>query len=135
MNCTVNHEDWLWTLACNEAKGSRFLKGMCYISIIMFLVILSFGLQYVLIIGLWNWGEALNYVAISFIAWAGIVHLSDRLSTGEKKTIALSKTKTEGHLNMDSMVHLAMKKKLGIISLIFLILGLFSEAASQVIAT
>jgi len=128
----MNSEDWLWYLACNAAKRDRFLKKMYWYSASYFTIIVFFAVVWRMI-GFWSVLNSLTYIGINFLFFAMFVHLSDRLFLSREQVNTLSRT-DEGK-NFDSFLHIVRRKKLGIISLVFLFLGFLSEACTAIIAT
>jgi hypothetical protein len=127
----MNNDDWLWYLACNAARRDRFLKKMYWSSGGYFTLILFFAVMW-RIIGFWSVLNSLTYIGINFLFFAMFVHLSDRLFLGREQVNILNRT-DEGK-NLDSSLHIVRRKKLGIISLVFLFLGFLSEAGTAIIA-
>jgi len=125
----MQYEDWLWYLAREQANKSGFLKGMRNWSILFFAGVLFFIIVYCLM-HLWKLEEGFTYAAICFIVWSGLIHLSDRLHMNRRNMIALSTT--DESTNLHSLVTLLIKRRLGIISVIFLVLGFLSEVGNQI---
>lgn len=106
----MNGEDWLWYLACNQAKRDRFLRRMYRSSAGFFTLIIFFAVVWRMV-GFWSVLSSLTYVGINFLFFAMFVHLSDRLFLSREQANTLSRT--DEVKNLDSSLHIVRKKKLG----------------------
>jgi predicted RNA-binding Zn-ribbon protein involved in translation (DUF1610 family) len=116
----------LWNTAvhsANKFRAFRFaLSGSTFIVIFFTFVVWFYTAQHI-----WKLQEGLDYAAIVLIAWAGIVHLSDRLFINKSATIASCTNSNE--VNINRLIELVAKRRLGLISASFLALGFMCEIA------
>jgi hypothetical protein len=84
--------------------------------------------------GHWDWPAGLDFVAIMFIAWGAIVHLSDRL--GRKQDAKSAICRGGDHMKLYLLTQLFVRRKLGWLSVIFFVSGMifeFVKLASDVV--
>ena len=127
----MDSDEWLWYLANSQVKCDRFLKRMYWRSGVFFMIIVFFAVFWTLF-GFWNLRESLAYTGIYFLFYSMFVHLSDRLFLGREQVRNLSRT-DEGK-NLESSLHIVRRKKLGVISFVFLFLGFLSEVGTAIIS-
>lgn len=135
----------LWNSAVGKAKSSPVLKRMNEYSKCIFILALGLGLLFYFI-DLWTLDNLLDYLAITFIAWGAIVHLSDRLYMREDDAIAICRNlswssssppprmqmawqfqSNADKVNASLLTELVIKKKLGKLSAAFVLAGMLSE--------
>jgi hypothetical protein len=124
-------DDWLLYLACNAIKRDRFLKRIYRLSGVFFATILFFSVSWPLF-GFWRVQDGLTYAGIYFILFAAFVHLSDRVFLSEEHVKAIIRP-NEGN-NLGHSIQILRRKRLGIVSCVFLALGFLGEAGAAYIA-
>jgi hypothetical protein len=125
----TNHQPSnVWDVAKYYAARSSCIKALVILSIGSLIIVLSFGIAYFLL-GIWSMDQSLTYVSIAFILWAGFLHLSDRLRINEH-----SATKLFSGGNLENLIDLIIRKKIGWMSLVFLVLGVFGELVNLALA-
>ena len=116
----------LWNTAvrsANKFRAFRFaLNASAFMVVFLPLVVWYYTAQH-----FWELKEGLDYAAIIFIAWAGLVHLSDRLFIN--KSTAIASCTNSNEVNIRRLIELVAKRRLGLISASFLALGLICEIA------
>lgn len=120
----------LWRAAARDAHRNRALRFSCWGSGFV-PVFLGFAVWYFTTEDVWLLKEGLDYAAVVFIAWAGIVHLSDRLFMDRSASIAASITHSE--LAMHDLTDLVARRRIGFISASFLAMGFLLEIARFVV--
>lgn len=121
---SIPDEDDLWNTARHASIRSTTLKSIIVISVMVFGITIWSAADYISK-DLWELKDGLTYVAIIFISWAGIVHLSDRLFMNKAEAIAICRT--DHDINRHALVETAKRKQLGWIVLIFLVMGILTE--------
>ena len=116
--------DDLWNATSYAAIRTTILRSIIVISVMVFGIVIWFTVEYISK-GLWELEDGLTFIAIVFIGWAGIVHLSNRLSMNKADALAICRT--DADINLHSLAELAKKIQLGRISVIFLVMGILSE--------
>lgn len=116
----------LWNTAvgsANKSRAFRFaLSGSTFMVIFFGFVVWFYTAQHI-----WKLREGLDYAAIVFIAWAGIVHLSDRLFID--KSTAIAACTDNDKTNIVRLTEMIARRRIGLLCTFLLGLGFACEIA------